>query len=195
MNSAAISALDIEGSALALWNEFLASFFDGRTHDVGPLKAVQFPTATLRFQESPQPQPLSNVGISVVWVSPSRVERYWDTLTPAEIAALPAGTTPNERQQRAKAQCAFIFLVRATIAGSNDNSQKQVQSAAGKLYGLLSNVGATIPLANKGIHHLRPSQPIMAWRGIGAPEPDLSYRLRILSCAALLKWPVVSQSA
>ena len=195
MTSAPINGLALEGSALALWNEFLASFFDGNPHDVGPLKAVSFPAATLRFQEASQPQPLSNVGISTVWVSPSRVTTYWDTLTAAEIEALPTGTTPNYRQQRAKCHCAFIFLVRATIATGDDNSQKQVQDASSLLYGLLSNPGATVPLSEKGIHHIRPSPPRMAFPGAGAPTADLGYRLRVLSCAALLKWPIVSQAA
>ena len=195
LTSNPVNGLDLEGSALALWNEFLASFFDGHAHDVGPLKAVPFPLAALRYQEAAQAQPLPSVGISVVWVTPSRVSQYWDILTPAEIAALPAGTTPNYRQQRAKAYCAFIFPVRATIAGSNDNSQKQVQQAASKLFGLLSNAGSTILLAEKGIHHVRPTIPRMAFPGDGALTADLGYRLRVLSCGALLKWPIVSQAA
>lgn len=192
LTSKPVDGLDLEGSALALWNEFLASFFDGATHDVGPMKSILFPAATLRFQESPQPKPLTNVGISVVWVQPSKVTKCWDTLTASERAALPAGTIPNYRQERARAYCAFIFLVRAT--GSTDNSQKQVQVAASRLYGLLANAGATKPLAEKGIRMIRPTPPRMAFPGDSAPTADLGYRLRVMSCAAVLRWPVVSQA-
>jgi hypothetical protein len=91
--------------------------------------------------------------------------------------------------------CAFLFLVRAAggDSGVSDNAQRQVQIAMGNLFGLLENSEATQPLSEKGITKIRPSSPRMGFPGDGAPGADLGYRLRTLSCAARLRWPVVSQ--
>ena len=206
LNAKAVDGLDLEGSALALWQEFLAGYFDGGAHPVGR-GAVTFPNAVLRFQEASLPQPLPGVGISVVWVMPARVERYWDTLTAAELATMPAGT-PVE-QERGRAQGAFLFLVRAVDppspgssplrqgyggqAGAASNAQMEVQAAAGKLFGLLQNTAATEPLSEKGISKIRPTMARMAFPGDGAPGEDLGYRLRVMSCRTVLRWAVVSQ--
>jgi len=106
LNAKAADGMDLDGSALALWQEFLAGYFDGGAHQVGRV-TVAFPKAVLRFQEASLPQPMKGVAISVVWVVPARVERYWDTLTAAELAAMPAGT-PVE-QERGSAQGAFLY--------------------------------------------------------------------------------------
>ena len=153
--------------------------------------AVTFPNAVLRFQEASLPQPLPGVGISVVWVMPARVERYWDTLTAAELATMPAGT-PVE-QERGRAQGAFLFLVRALTTGTSSNAQMEVQAAAGKLFGLLQNTAATEPLSEKGISKIRPTTARLAFPGDGAPGEDLGYRLRVISCRTVLRWAVVSQ--
>jgi hypothetical protein len=117
-------------------------------------------------------------------------------LTSVELAALPGGTSSN--QERVRAHCAFLFLVRAMTAGTTgDNAQKQVQQAAGLLFGLLENTAATEPLSEKGISKIRPMAARMAFPGDGAPGGgtgyDLGYRLRVLSCRTVLRWPVVSQ--
>ena len=65
LNAKAVDGLDLEGSALALWQEFLAGYFDGTAHQVGRA-AVVFPKAVLRFQEASLPQPMKGVAISVV---------------------------------------------------------------------------------------------------------------------------------
>jgi hypothetical protein len=194
-----VSGLDPEGTGLELWQEFLTLFFDGNQHSVGPVPNVSFPKAVLRFQEAPLPQPMEGaVGISVVWVAPSKIETYWDTLTAAEITALniqPPSTAPAIRQQRAVAHCAWIFLVRSVTAGSaTDNAQKQVSDAAGKLFGLLQNAEAVQPLAEKGIHKLRPKLARMAFPGDGAPNADLGFKLRVVTCAGVLRYPIVSQA-
>ena len=190
LNARAVDGLDLEGSALALWQEFLAGYFDGGAHPVGR-GAVTFPNAVLRFQEASLPQPMKGVAISVVWVMPARVERYWDTLTAAELAAMPAGI-PVE-QERGRAQGAFLFLVRALTTGTSSNAQMEVQAAAGKLFGLLQNTAATEPLSEKGISKIRPTMARMAFPGDGAPGEDLGYRLRVMSCRTVLRWAVVSQ--
>lgn len=190
LNSKAVDGLDAEGSALALWQEYLAGYFDGGTHLVGRV-SVAFPKATLRFQEASLPQPLKGLGISVVWVTQVRTERRWEVLTAPELAALPAGTPVD--QERVQAHCSFLFLVRALKAGSNDNAQQQVQAAAGKLFGLLQNTAATEPLSEKGISKIRPTPARMAFPGDGAPGADQGYRLRVLSCRAILRWAMASQ--
>lgn len=190
LNSKAVDGLDAEGSALALWQEYLAGYFDGGTHLVGRMSVV-FPKATLRFQEASLPQPLKGLGISVVWVTQVRTERRWEVLTAPDLALLPAGTPAD--QERVQAHCSFLFLVRALTAGSNDNAQQQVQAAAGKLFGLLQNTAATEPLSEKGISKIRPTPARMAFPGDGAPGADQGYRLRVLSCRAILRWAVASQ--
>ena len=190
LNAKALDGLDLEGSTLALWQEFLAGYFDGGAHLVGRASVV-FPKATLRFQEASLPQPLKGLGISVVWVTQVRVERRWEVLTAAELALLPAGT-PAE-QERMQAHCSFLFLVRALTAGTSDNAQQQVQAAAGKLFGLLQNTAATEPLSEKGISKIRPTPARMAFPGDDAPGADQGYRLRVLSCRAVLRWAVASQ--
>ena len=190
LNAKAIDGMDAEGSALALWQEYLAGYFDGGAHLVGRASVV-FPKATLRFQEASLPQPLKGLGISVVWVTQVRVERRWEVLTAAELAFLPAGT-PAE-QERMQAHCSFLFLVRALTTGPSDNAQQQVQVAAGKLFGLLQNTAATEPLSEKGISKIRPTPGRMAFPGDGAPGADQGYRLRVLSCRAVLRWAVASQ--
>ena len=137
------------------------------------------------------PQPMKGVAISVVWVMPARVERYWDTLTAVELAGMPPGTPAA--QERGRAQGAFLFLVRALTTGTSDNAQRQVQAAAGKLFGLLQNTAATEPLSEKGISKIRPTTARMAFPGDGAPGEDLGYRLRVMSCRTVLRWAVVSQ--
>jgi len=195
LTSAAVSAMDLEGSALALWNEFLAHYFDGNPHTVGANSpAIAFPKAVLRYQESRLPQPLSgDIGISVVWVAPSKTETYWDTLNAVEAQAL--GNPSEKRQQRVVAKCAWLFLIRsANSTDTPENAQRAVQSAAGKLYGLLMNSAETQCLAEKGISKLRPESPRMGFKGDGAPTEDLGFRLRILSCAGVLRYPVLSQT-
>jgi hypothetical protein len=193
LNSPPVSGIDLEGSTLALWNEFLSGYFDGSTHSVGIIPGITFPKATLRYQESPLPQPLQDaVAISVVWVAPSCIKMYWADLTAPEIAASGI-SSPNPTQQRAEARCLWMFLVRSVTAGGDDNAQKQVQSASSKLYGLLLNSKSTEPLAEKGIHHIRPGTPRMAFPGDGAPGADLGFKLRVLSCTGTLRYPILSQ--
>ena len=114
-----------------------------------------------------------------------------ELLTAAELALLPAGTSAE--QERMQAHCSFLFLVRALTAGTSDNAQQQVQAAAGKLFGLLQNTAATEPLSEKGISKIRPTPARMAFPGDGAPGADQGYRLRVLSCRAILRWAVASQ--
>jgi hypothetical protein len=193
MKAPAINGLNLEGSAMALWQEWLAGFFDGGTHFVGPLAGVVFPKAVVRFQEAVQLPLQSAVGISVVWVAPSAITMKWDTLTGQELAALPAGTVVGLRQQRATAHTTFLFLVRAVEAGGSATAQKQVADAAGLLFALLQNPLAAQPLSRKGLHWLRPMAPRMAWQGDGAPTMDDRFHLRVIACRASLRYPVVSQ--
>jgi hypothetical protein len=193
--SSPVSGLNLEGSALALWNEFLAAYFDGLEHTLGLIPGVQFPQAVLRFQEAALPQPMEgDLGISVVWVAPSSICTHWDTLTAAEIAASGVANPPL-RQQRATAHGSFLFLIRANEAGANANAQKQVADGAALLYALLENSLATEPLSQKGIHKLRPRPPRLAFPGDGSPGTDLNYRLRVLACGAVLRYPVISQNS
>jgi hypothetical protein len=163
-----ISELDLEPAALALMQEFLAKWFDGGTHAVGGNAAVPFPQCELRFQQSALDQPMSLPCIALVWSDPASVERRWETVNGA-------------RQQMAYARVRWTFFVRA----SGTNSRKVAGDAASRLAGLLANAAATRPLAQKGIHRLRP--------GLPQAVNNSNYALRVLQCVVALRYPILSQ--
>src|SRR3990172_8063478 len=71
------SALEIEGSILALWEEFLRGYFDNAIHPLGPYQSVKFPGAVLRFQQSQVTQPLDGRSITLTMATPASVKRAW----------------------------------------------------------------------------------------------------------------------
>lgn len=175
---------------MALWNEYLSGWFDGNMHAVGGNAAVGFPSATLRFQQSAQPQPLAGetpalpgpgVGISVIWVRPSHPKIYWEW-----IRDLSGGG--SSRQQIAYAPCHFIFFVRAAgPAGPTGNAKALASQTGDLLYGVLNNSSASRPLGEKGIHKLRPETPVLV-------SGDASYELRLVNCGVVLRYPIRSQT-
>ncbi len=161
LNNPAVAALDLEKSTLKLWEEYLKSFFDGGKHDVGRDAQVQFPLAEIRFQEVPHSQPLDGVGIKVVFVAATKPKRYWErTPVPAgaggvvggegggiigdELGGDISGETPaTETQERDYSDASFLFFVRAV-------EQSKVTTGSDRLFGLLENSMATLPLARNG---------------------------------------------
>jgi hypothetical protein len=53
-----ITELTLETAPPALWKEFLTSYFDGATHDVGAHIGITFPKANIAFGQSAPLQPL-----------------------------------------------------------------------------------------------------------------------------------------
>lgn len=182
MTASSISALAIESRFFALWQEFLAGYFDGQSHTVGANPAIAFPSAYLRFQQSLLPQPIDGVAITAVWVRPSYFEKKWDTVN-------------GGRQEVVFARFGMMFWVRAQMVSSGTgNSAFKCTQAAELLFGLLQNSAATRPLAGKGIHRLRPSSPQLVSDGSGSRPNDPSYALRVVTCDGRLHYPVLSQS-
>jgi hypothetical protein len=184
LSAAAVSELKLEESVMALWSEFLAGYFDGNTHTVGANSpGLKFPKAAFSFQQGRLPQPLNGLGVSVVWEAPSKIKKQWDNVG-----------TPPVRQERAYGWALWMFLVRAELEnGDGENAHKQCQSGSDRLYGLLNNSSAVLPLAEKGIHRLRPATPQMVAGGKFL-RGDGSYHLRLVTCEGWLRWPVLSQT-
>lgn len=182
LTAPAVSELDVEGTSLALWQEFLAGYFDGASHIVGSNPTAVFPKAALRFGQSAAPQPAGSavvdVVISLVWlgnVGPRRLE--WEKVG-------------NSTQQMAYSRTAWLFYVRASVNAATPgptagNPQKLCTLAAGRLQALLGNSDAALPLAQKGVAHLRPDEP--------RPIEDKEYIVRTLRCRGWLRYPVLSQ--
>jgi hypothetical protein len=184
LTSPAVSALDLEATTLALWAEFLKSYFDGNQHAIGTNpENISFPAADLRFQEDPHAQPLNGLGIRCVWVTPSSIRRTQDTVNGA-------------RQDVMYATASWLFLVRVSVgqkADATGNPQKQCAHAAALLFALLQNSKATQPLGQKGIHHVRPTNPVSVLDGKGSPKMDEAFVLRMVPCMAQLRYAVLSQ--
>lgn len=172
LSNAPVSALDLESSVMKLFAEWLAKWFDGHAHALGANPTpVTFPSATLRFQQSAQPQPLTGVGISAVWVSASNIKRYWE-----------------KGQQVSLDNAAWFFLVRAAT------DDAACRTTGDRLFALLSNSAGTKELSEKGIHKIAPSNPQLISEGKGSPgTPDLNYITRLVPCKARLRYPILSQ--
>ena len=167
-----VNELALEQSVLDLFGEFLTGYFDGQPHTVGLTTNVAFPVATLKFQQSALPQPLKGAAISLVWNSPGIVRRSWENLA-------------NVRQEVCTTQARWSFWVRAELPDIGD-AKALGMDVAQKLFGLLTNSAATRPLAQRGIHRLRPSTPAFV--------TDTGYVLRVVPCTAQLRWFVRSQT-
>lgn len=189
MNSPAVSEGQIESSAFNLFNEWLKGWFDGSTHAIGGNPAVTFPKAILRYQQDKLPQPLNEpnlglalVGISMVWVNTSKVILSWKL-------NLVAGSLPT-RQQIANVQTTWLFMVRSEV-----ENKKNCRTVAELLFAILNNTNATLPLAQKGIHRLRPMPPqLISDGGRRMEKPDLNFALRMVQCSGTLRYPVLSQT-
>lgn len=181
LNSPAISELALESSTFNLFNEFLKGFFDGAAHVVGYNAPVAFPTAEIHFQQSSQTAPLNGAAISLVWISGSRPNYHWETV---------AGKT----QRMATVRANWMFFVRAQKPDDGTGNAKALAMRTGELlFALLQNSTAVKPLAQKGIHRLRPSTPQLLSEGAGAKSGDPAYAMRGIACAGTLRYAVISQ--
>jgi len=138
-----ITADRLEETTLNLWHEFLSGFFDGSVKNVRG-NSILFPSAQLLFQQAPQPQ--QNLSIQVVWNRDGRPTRADDEQT----------------ERKTYIRSSFQFYLRAK--GSNDGSggpEITIRSLIDKLFLLLSDKELTLPLARKGITHIRPNSPLL----------------------------------
>jgi hypothetical protein len=181
LNNGPVDANALETSVMKLWQEFLARYFDGGTHNVGAAQNVQFPAAELHFQQSAVSQPLAagpNLGlatpaITLVWTGARHRWTAWEVL--------PEGPYAGTRQEICYERVAWNFWVRASGA----NMRTTCKLAADRLAGLLGNRGETHALGAKGVCRLKPSAPV------AIQETD--YVLRLVTCAGTLRYPILSQ--
>ena len=182
MNTPAVSEAAIESSVFELFNEWLKDWFDGNAHSIGANAAVTFPKVVLRYQQDKLPQPLSDqIGISLVWVNTSKVRTVWKSNS-ATVAV-------RKDQQIANIQTVWLFMVRSEL-----ENKKNCRAVAELLFAILNNTNATLPLAQKGIHRLRPMPPqLISDGGRRMEKPDLNFCLRMVQCSGMLRYPVFSQ--
>jgi hypothetical protein len=175
LTNPAITELTVEKATLNLIAEFLGQFFDGNTHVVGANTTTVFPKATLKFQQSHQPQEGAVLGITTVWNAPSDKVLRWEVVSGA-------------RQQMAYAKTLLNFWVRCELmANAKGNAREQCRDAAQLLSALMGNSGATRTLHGKGIHRIRSGTP--------QAVADAGYSLRLVPVRVTLRWPVLSQVA
>ena len=116
----AITELDVESATYAIFAEWLAKYFDGKTHDVGGNAAVQFPKAVISFGQSPATQPLNPAGaatpqasILMVWGAPVNTRKYWQTVS-------------GQSQQMADRKVRWNFWVRCEQTASAGNNARKL---------------------------------------------------------------------
>ena len=182
LTSPAVSANALETTVMDLWQEFLAQYFDGNPHTVGATAAVPFPKAQLCFQQSAalgqsaeggnvKPEtPLSGLAITLVWSEPGR--------KPAMPWELVAGVM----QPMVYAPAHWNFWVRS----GGTNARRLGKQGSDALYGLLANRAETRSLAQAGIQRVR----VMPPRAL----QDADFTLRLVCVAAVLRYPVLTQT-
>ena len=165
-----VDANALETSVLALWQEFLARYFDGRPHAIGATAGVPFPKAELNFQQSAVTQPQADQpAITLVWnEGGAKPWKGWETV---------GGT----RQELMFQPVSWNFWVRA----NGTNAKRAGKEAAERLAGLLGNSAETRALAQAGITRLKASVP----RAV----QETDYTLRLVTATATLRYPIKSQ--
>ena len=98
-----------------------------------------------------------------------RVSRRWETIG-------------GSRQQMFYKPVRFNFWVRCETA--DDTARALCMNAGQLLESILANAACTRPLAQMGVHRLRP--------GSSAPVADTTYVLRLVPCQATLKYAVLT---
>lgn len=198
LTSPALTETTIESATMRLFDEWLASYFDGAQHSIGPVEVsppVTFPKAELAYQGKALPQPLDSgaqaapLGISLVWATPGgRIDRHFDH-------ALIAGVPRPQHDCDCQALLQFIIRTDNTEIGGL-NGEARVRQASDLLYALLNNPYATGPLAEKGIQHLFPQPGILLSSGPGAKGAGaaIDYHARLIQVRCTLRWTVFSQS-
>lgn len=140
MNAPAVTSLNLDEGPQRLWHEWLSGYFDGAVHSVSGV-SVSFPDAVVGFDVTDIGQPLSGVGIVVVAES-EESDGYL-----------------AEEGRLEFVDVAWLFYVRAGIPlPGQPIARHTCRHAAQLLRGLLLDDAALLPLAQKGLMHLRPAR-------------------------------------
>lgn len=169
LTSGPVTSLQTEYTTFKLFAEFLGGYFDGGKHVVGINDPCVFPKATMLFQQAdPQQNP---VLIHVVWIRPGTMKRYRDTIN-------------GQPKIMLRGRCSWLFFVKVKAAMNGDGSSKDlVMPVSGLLSGLLNNSAACLPLAEKGIGHLRALPPTLISDGS-------QYQIRQVQCSGEIRYPM-----
>ena len=177
LNAPAITELNVENAVYTIFAEWLGKYFDGQQHAVGGKALLPFPKALLQFGQSQIPPPLKYdtpaplASIIMVWSSPISTDKRWETID-------------GKSQQMIYQKARWNYWVRVEKQGTDTMSARKVAHQTGKLLTtLLRNPATTGELAHKGIHKPCPGEP--------EPVAESGYVLMLVSCRALLSYPVL----
>lgn len=178
LTSPAVNEMGVESSFMTCLHEFLAAYFNGQAHTIGAqAEAVVFPVVELKFQQSAVAQPLGSKpaapatpgsAITAVWNEDSRRHLHWEQVN-------------GQRQQMVTEHVSWNFWVRATGTNARDHAMR----VGDLLRALLGNAAETRALGACGILHVRP--------GASRAVADADYVVRLMTCTATLRYPVLSQ--
>ena len=159
LTSPPITASQFEGSMFSCLGEWLSGYFNNGMHTINNLPApILFPAAQLKFQQQAMPQPLNG---AVIW----SVMEDQGVLVEKQVAG----------QYQGWQRVHLCLYVRANVRGDNPegaNSDWLCRTVSDRLYGLLADRGATIPLQQKGFRWIRAHPP--------ATKYDTQYKTRMV---------------
>jgi hypothetical protein len=147
LTSAAITAATLEQATLSLLAEYLGVYFSGGNHTLNTV-STYFPLVALAFQADKLPtQPLEGGAIQVVWEKPGRLKTFLER---------------GKRRGHLKAKLTFYVMCagqNTAVAGvSTGGPRVLAKKITDLLFALLSSKAATLALARKGCHHVKPQQ-------------------------------------
>jgi len=174
LQTPAITELTVESGTYALFNEWLAKWFDGHAHAVGVNAPVVFPPANRAFGQGKPVQPLHDQSLG------TDAEIRLVMLARGEVAS------PNDTVlYQGKLLTDFVtfnFWVSAKRPGAGQ-SQLLAERLGELLKAILTNPDARYELAERGITHLSPQGPAQ-WL------QDKDYSKRLVSCNGTLQYAV-----
>ena len=164
LTSPPITAGQFEETAMNLWGEFLNGYFNEQLHFINNLASpILFPAARLVFQQNEAPQPVEGTFIHIILADPGKIEER-----------------VVDGQYQAWQRIMLEFYVRAnTKENLADGSDRDIlcSRVADRLYGLLQDRGASIPLQEKGFRYIRPTPPGIRY--------DTNYSTRCIRCSMM----------
>lgn len=162
MTRMAVRGDSLEEDTMALWDEFLGGWYNG-----APIVIVRdaknVAKADRNFQQDVIKQPLEGVAIAIVWTRGSQPKRrsYGNT-------------------KRAFQKATLTFFVKSKGDNKGEGPKTLVRKTADQLVGILNHKGNTLPLARKGIRHVRAENPKL--------EPSSDYHVRSVTVTAELQY-------
>lgn len=175
-----ITELTLETAPPAIWKEFLTSYFDGATHDVGAHIGITFPKANIAFGQGAPAQPLDAAANPRQAVQTSAEIRV--LCLPRTSAQTWNTDADSGEHLLATDSVMFQFQIRASKGRAGDE-QYLTARIAELLHALLANPVTRFPLARNGITHLVANKPVV----IEATE----YALRLMNAPAQLQYAVL----